>query len=49
VVGVRAQPLLRVLCSLVIPADDLDVLVRHAATVFPASRRSRRQTPSVVG
>ena len=49
VVRVRAQPLLGVLRPLVIPAGDLDVLVRHAATVLPAPRGSRRQTPSVVG
>jgi hypothetical protein len=49
VVRIRAQPLLGVLRPLVIPAGDLDVLVRHAATVLPAPRGSGRQTPSAVG
>jgi hypothetical protein len=43
VVRARAQPRLGVLRPLVIAAGDLDVLVPHAATVFPASRRSRRR------
>jgi hypothetical protein len=38
VVRARAQPLLGVLRSLVIAAGNLDVRVRHAATVLPAPR-----------
>src|SRR5439155_22958772 len=38
VVRVRAQPLLGVLRPLVIAAGDLNVLVRHPATVLPAPR-----------
>ena len=45
VVRVRAQPLLGVLRPLVIAARDLNVLVRHAATVLPAPRGGGRQRP----
>jgi hypothetical protein len=38
VVRARAQPLLGVLRPLVIAAGDLDVLVRHTATLLPAPR-----------
>jgi hypothetical protein len=44
-VRVRAQPLLGVLRPLVIAAGDLNVLVRHAATVLPALRGGGRQSP----
>jgi hypothetical protein len=41
-VRARAQPLLGVLRPLVIVAGDLNVLVRHAATVLPAPRGGRQ-------
>ena len=41
VVRVCAQALLGVLRPLVVAAGDLNVLVRHAATVLPAPQGSR--------